>query len=257
MTPRAFLSASWSQLVLLTFEVPAALVRAHLPRGTEPDQWQGATHATLVALQMRDVRVHGWHIPRFTAYPQVNFRVYTRHGADAAVVFVREFVRSRVIAAVARLRYGEPFAVARIEASVADRADGVSLEYRFGPARPCYRVAVTASPAAAVPPDGSFEHHLLERTLGCHEDRLGRLRVFRVVHAPWAVRTVSSVAYDLDFAALFGAEWGLLNERTPVSTVVAVGSAVTVGRPERASTMPEASRGHAPASGSARDATNR
>jgi uncharacterized protein YqjF (DUF2071 family) len=232
VTPRPFLSAFWSQLVLLTFEVPDALVRAHLPRGAEPDYWRGATHATLVALQLRDVRVRGWRIPGFTAYPQVNFRVYTRHGADAAVAFVRELVPNRVIAAVARLRYGEPFRVARIEASVADRADGVSLEYRFGPARPCYRVAVTASHAAAVPRDSSIEHHLLERTIGCHEDRVGRLRVFPVAHAPWAVRTVSRVAYDVDFAALFGPEWALLSGRTPVSTIVAVGSAVAVGRPE-------------------------
>jgi uncharacterized protein YqjF (DUF2071 family) len=173
----------------------------------------------------------------------VNLRVYTRHGADAAVVFVRELVPSRVIAAVARLCYGEPFAVARIEASVADRADGTTLEYRFGPTRPCYRVAVTASQVAAVPPDCSFEHYLLERTVGCHEDRLGRLWVFRVAHAPWAVRTVSRVVYDLDFAALFGAEWALLSGRSPVSTIVAVGSAVTVGRPEPAAALREVPRG--------------
>lgn len=243
MAPRAFLSASWSQLVLLTFEVPETLVRAHLPQGAAPDHWRGATHASLVALQMRDVRVRGWHIPGFGAYPQVNLRVYTRHGADAAVAFVRELVPRRVVAAVGRLLYGEPFRVARIESGIAERADGVSIEYRFGPTRPCYRVAVTASQACAVPPDGSFEHHLLERTLGCRQDPRGRLRVFRVLHPPWAVRTVSRLVYELDFAALFGAEWALLNGRAPVSTIVAVGSAVAVGPPQWATAGGEAARG--------------
>jgi uncharacterized protein YqjF (DUF2071 family) len=232
VTPRPFLSASWSQLVLLTFEVPEALVRAHLPRSVAPDRWRGATHASLVALRMHDVHLRGWRVPGFTEYPQVNLRVYARHGGDAAVAFVRELVPSRVIAALARLRYGEPFALARIASRVAEGRDDVSVEYRFGPVQPGYRVAVTASRAGAVPRDDSFEHYLLERTLGCREDRRGRLCVFRVTHPPWAIRAIASVAYEVDFAALFGTEWACLNALTPVSTVVAVGSAVAVGPPE-------------------------
>ena len=220
--------------MLLTFEVPAELVRAHLPPGVEPDRWSGRTHASLVALEMRDVRLRGWRIPGFTAHPQVNFRVYARHRTYAAVAFVRELVPSRLIAAVGRLRFREPFRAARIEAQITEGAGGVSAVYRFGLAVPEYRIVVTGSRDSAVPPASSFEHYLKERTYGCGTDRHGRVRGFRVEHAPWAVREVVSVDYAVDFAALYGVEWEFLNDSTPVSTIFAVGSDVSVYPPQMA-----------------------
>jgi uncharacterized protein len=232
VTPRPFLTARWANLVLLSFEVPAELVRAHLPPGVEPDRWNGRTHASLVALEMRDVRLRGWRIPGFAAHPQVNFRVYARHRSHAAVAFVRELVPSRLIAAVGRLRFREPFRAARIEAQITEGAGGVSAVYRFGLAAPEYRIVVTGSLVSAVPGTSSFEHYLKERTHGCGTDWHGRVRVFRVKHPPWAVRKVVSVDYAVDFAALYGPEWQFLNHTRPVSTILAAGSDVSVYPPQ-------------------------
>src|SRR5947199_9445221 len=74
-----------------------------------PDRWNGRTNVSLVALQLLDVRIKGWGIPGLTAHPQVNFRTYLRAAGEPGVWFVRQFVPSRLIAAVGRLRYGEPF----------------------------------------------------------------------------------------------------------------------------------------------------
>jgi hypothetical protein len=231
VTSRPFLTARWSDLVLLTFEAPEGLVRAHLPHGVDPDRWNGRTHVSLVALRMRDVRIIGRRVPGFAAHAQVNFRVYGRRGPDPAVCFVRELVPSRLIAAVGRLRYGEPFQAARIEASVTERGDGVTVEYRFGRRAPTNRIAVTGSRAAAVPAATSFEHYLKERTHGCRTDRRGLLRTFRVEHAPWATRAVREFDYDADFGALYGTEWAFLNVSAPASIVLAVGSDVAVYAP--------------------------
>lgn len=202
-----------------------------MPSAVDLDRWHGATHVSLVALQMRDVRVLGWRVPGFTAHTQVNLRVYARRGPDRAVCFVRELVPSRLIAAVGRLRYGEPFRAARIEARVAEHADAVTAEYRFGPNAPSYRIAVTGSRAAVVPPEPSLEHYLKERTHGCRTGPNGRLQTFRVVHQPWAIRDVRTVDYDVDFGELYGPEWSFVNARTPVSVIFAVGSAVAVEAP--------------------------
>ena len=228
---RPFLTARWSNVVLLTFEAPEALVRAQLAPGVDPDRWNGKTHASLVALEMRDVRVRGWRIPGFTAHPQVNFRVYARHGAHRAVVFVRELVPSRIIAAIGRLRYGEPFQAARISTRVVEGTADLTVEYRFGPDAARYRVGVTAARDGAIPAATTFEHYLKERTHGCRTDRQGRVRTFRVEHPPWAVRKVVSVDYAVDFATLYGPEWGFLNRSAPVSTIFAVGSDVSVYPP--------------------------
>ncbi|HYU00613.1 MAG TPA: DUF2071 domain-containing protein [Gemmatimonadales bacterium] len=232
MTPRPFLTARWSNLVLLTFEAPEDLVRAQLAPGVEPDRWNGKTHASLVALEMHDVLVRGWRIPGFAAHPQVNFRVYARHGAQPAVAFVRELVPSRIIAAVGRLRYGEPFQAARISARLVEGTDSVTAEYRFGLDAPRDRIVVTGSRDRAVPAAATFEYYLTQRTYGVRTDRHGRPRAFRVEHVPWAVRRVVNVDYAVDFAALYGPEWEVLNHSTPVSTIFAVGSDVSVYPPE-------------------------
>src|SRR5881398_871727 len=54
---RPFLIAHWSNVVLLTFEAPEELVRAQVAPGVEPDRWNGKTHVSLVALEMRDARL--------------------------------------------------------------------------------------------------------------------------------------------------------------------------------------------------------
>ena len=57
--PRPFLTAHWSDVLLLTFEAPADLVRRLVPAGVEPDRWNGRTHVSLVALGMQRVRLRG------------------------------------------------------------------------------------------------------------------------------------------------------------------------------------------------------
>ena len=203
-------------------------MRAHIPPGVDPDRWNGSTHVSLVALQMHDIRVLGWRMPGFAAHPQVNFRTYVRRGADPAVTFVRELVPSRLIAAVGRLRYGEPFQAARVEARVMEHTDGVTVEYRFGLTAPKHHIVVTAARATAVPQAISFEHYLKERTQGCSRGPDGRLRTFRVEHPPWLIRPVRTIDYEIDFGEVYGREWAFLNARTPVSVMLAVGSDVAV-----------------------------
>jgi uncharacterized protein YqjF (DUF2071 family) len=206
-------------------------VRAHIPPGVELDRWNGKAHVSLVGLQTADVRVLGWRIPGFATHPQVNLRTYVRCGSDPGVTFVRELVPSRVIAALGRLRYREPFEVARIETRFTDHSDVARVEYRFGRAKPQYRIAVVGSSEATVPPATSFERYLTERTHGCRGDRGKRLWTFRVSHPLWATRRVTEAECDVDFAELYGTDWAFLNRRPPVSTILAVGSDVAVYPP--------------------------
>src|SRR5207245_9657750 len=111
---------------------PGGRVGTQLAPGVEPGRWNGRTHAGLVALEMRDVGVRGWRVPGFAGHLQVNFRLYAGYGGQPAVTFVRELVPSRLIAAVGRLRYGEPVQAARISARVIGATDRVSAEYPFG-----------------------------------------------------------------------------------------------------------------------------
>jgi uncharacterized protein YqjF (DUF2071 family) len=228
---RPFLTARWSDIVLLTFEAPELLLRRAIPPSVELDHWNGRTHVSIVALHMRDVRVLGWGIPGFTAHPQVNFRTYVRWGGEPGVWFIRQFVPSRVIAAVGRLRYDEPFWPTPIRRRVVETPSELRAEYAVGPEALGWHVSVAGSRAARIPAAGSPEHYLTERGFACRARPDGALSVFRVVHPAWAVRGVRSVDYRFDFGSLYGAEWEFLNKAEPASVVFAEGSAVAVYPP--------------------------
>src|SRR5256884_3194767 len=117
----------------------------------------------ILALQMLDVRIKGWRIPGFTAHPQVNFRTYVRVAGEPGVCFIRQLVPSRLIAAIGRLRYGEPFWPAPIRSRVVDGPGEVRAEYGVGPAALGWHVNVTGARAVLVPPPDSSEHYFIER----------------------------------------------------------------------------------------------
>ena len=105
--PRPFVSARWANLVLLTFEAPETVVRVHIHPALEPDRWNDRTHVSLVALSFEDVRVRGWRVPGLNAFPQVNLRTFVRLDRVPGVLFIRELVPNRLVAAVSRLRYNQ------------------------------------------------------------------------------------------------------------------------------------------------------
>ncbi|HKW40189.1 MAG TPA: DUF2071 domain-containing protein [Gemmatimonadales bacterium] len=226
--PRPFLTARWSDIVLLTFEAPEGLLRRLIPAGVEPDRWEGRTHVSIVALRMLAVRIKGWAIPGFRAHPQVNFRTYVRVGGEAGVWFIRQLVPSRVIAAVGRLAYDEPFWPTPIQCRAVATPIEVRAEYSVGPAALGWHVSATAAPEAHLPTADSAERYFTDRVLACRARADGRLATFRVAHPPWEVREVRTVDYRFDFGSLYGAEWEFLNRAQPTNVAFAAGSGVAV-----------------------------
>ncbi|HEX4627344.1 MAG TPA: DUF2071 domain-containing protein, partial [Gemmatimonadales bacterium] len=224
----------WSDIILLTFEAPEGLIRRALPAGAEPDRWEGRTHVSIVALQMHDVRVKGWGIPGFRAHTQVNFRTYVRVGGQPGVWFIRQLVPSRVIAAVARLKYDEPFWPTPIRRRIVAMPTEVRAEYGVGPAALGWHVSATGSGDARLPAHDSAEHYFTSRLFACRTRHDGSLGTFRVEHPPWAVREIRALDYRFDFGSLYGAEWEFLNRVQPASVVFAAGSEVAVYPPTEA-----------------------
>jgi len=219
--PRPFLTARWADVLLLTFEAPADLIGRLVPAGVEPDRWHGRTHVSLVALGMRRVRLRGWPVPGFSAHLQVNFRTYIRYRGEPGVWFIREFVPSRLLAAVAWLKFGEPFGTAPISVRVEEQESSLRASYRLEGPELGWHLTMAGSRATHVPPADSAEHYFKERVLACR-----------------ARREVIAVDYRVDFGFLYGADWRFLNDARPVSAIFAPGSDVTVYPPVRAPSAP-------------------
>jgi uncharacterized protein YqjF (DUF2071 family) len=226
--PIPFLTANWNNLFLATYAVPPALLEPRLPPGLALDVRGGRAFVSLVAFEFLDTRVLGVPWPGYRNFAELNLRFYVRHGTDRGVVFVREFVPQRLVAWMARRLYNEPYLAAQLTSHRQDDDRARTLEYRLTFAGRQHRIRVTGDKPAFLPGDATDEHFFKEHHWGFGSTRRGRTLRYKVEHPVWEVLPVRSYEIDLDWAAVYGAEWGFLGKAVPCSTVFAVGSPIRV-----------------------------
>lgn len=223
-----FLTARWSNLILLSYAVPQGLLRPHLPAGLELDLLDGQAFVSLVAFDFLETRVLGVGWPGFRNFPELNLRFYVRRGPERGVAFVRELVPQRFVAFVARALYNEPYATAAMvsDCAVNEQRLMVNHRLRFGGRE--HNIAATGQKPAFRPARDSIEHFFKEHQWGFGRTRKGHSVRYEVSHPEWDVYPVVDWHMGLECATLYGPEWGFLNTAKPYSTVLAVGSAVQV-----------------------------
>jgi uncharacterized protein YqjF (DUF2071 family) len=226
-----FLTARWSNLAIITYDVDPALIEAHLPPGCEPDTIDGRAFVSLVALDFLDTRVLGLKWPGFVNFPEVNLRIYVR-GPDGArgVTFIREMVPLRFVALVARRIYSEPYLAVPMRSRVEVRDEGsVLIEHVATFANREHRIRVCGALPAHVPEPDSRDHFFKEHAWGFGATRNGRLITYEVRHPLWQVyRDPRVEVLDWDFGAAYGDKWAYLGDALPCSVILAVGSEVAV-----------------------------
>ena len=229
---RPSLTARWSNLILLTHEVDPSLVAPWRPDGVEPDLVGGSAQVSLIAFDFVDTRVRGRRIPGFVDFPEINFRTYVRQGDRRGVVAIRELVPSPLAAAIGRLRFNEPFRATPIESRTASMGDELLVEHRWRWKDQHYFLRMTADQSSATATEGQARD-LFGRRWAYGRSRRGEPIVLRVEHPDWALRRVRTLDFEVDYGALYGPEWAVLNGRQPGSAYLAVGSAISIFPPGR------------------------
>ncbi len=234
---RVFLSAVWRHLVLVNYEAPAGLLAPLVPRGTELDAHRGVVFVSLVGFRFLDTRVLGCRVPGHVDFDEINLRFYVRREVDGelrrAVTFVKEVVPRRLIAAVARTAYNEPYVALPTESEVRTvEADASTrVRYAWTSAAGPHHIAVLARGVLRLPAPESDEAFITEHYWGYTRQRSGRTIEYRVEHPTWQLRAAASVDVAGDMAAFYGAAFGEVLAARPVSAYLAEGSPVTVSRP--------------------------
>lgn len=233
---RPFLTACWEHLIFLTFDCPPALLQPHVPRGTVLDSWQDRTFVSLVAFLFTDTRVRGFPIPCYQTFEEVNLRFYVRRqAADGtvrrAVVFIKELVPRRAIAAVARRYYNEPYVAVPMSSVIdLDGPRGGLLAYFWSINRTPYGVQATVPPGPpSEPADDSLATFITEHYWGHTRQLDGGTLEYEVTHPRWPVWEPRAWAMEGDMGALYGAEFASVLQQPPASVLVAPGSAIAVG----------------------------
>lgn len=230
----AFLSARWSSLAMLSWPVDPALLRPLVPSGTELDEHDGATYVSLVGFRFEGTRLLGVPVPGHRDFDEVNLRFYLRRHADGAwqrgVSFIRELVPRRAIAALARLRYNEPYAAVPMASAIGD--DAVAFRWRAPGADWC-GMHLQLQGGWRLPAAGERDGWIAEHYWGWTRQRDGGTVAYRVEHPPWRIRSAASHRIEGDLAATYGAQWAGILAGPPASVFLAEGSPVTVGHPQR------------------------
>jgi uncharacterized protein YqjF (DUF2071 family)/predicted DCC family thiol-disulfide oxidoreductase YuxK len=237
---RAFLTAEWRSVVMLTYEIDPAILGPLVPAGTELDQWQGRTLVSVVGLRFRRTRVLGAAVPLHRDFDEVNLRFYVRRRlADGdvrrGVVFVRELVPRAAVAVLARLVYNEPYRVIPMRSGGPDspgEAPG-RLVYEWRAGTNWQRLAADRVGPPAVPAPGSMDAFVIEHYWGYTRQRGGGTVEYEVAHPAWRVWAAVNPVLDADVRDLDGERFAQVLAGPPTSALVAEGSPVTVYAPRR------------------------
>jgi uncharacterized protein len=222
-----FLTARWSNIFLATYAAPEEPLRPHLPPGLEFDRRDGKCFVSLVAFDFLDTRVLGVPWPGCRNFPEVNLRMYVRHGDQRGVVFIRELVPVRLVAAMARFLYNEPYLATPMQSVVTDLAERIHVEHRIEFGGRTHVLAATGSKQSFEPKSDSVEHFFKEHEWGFGVVR-GHTKRYRVDHPIWTVYPVIDWNVDIDWATLYGPAWSVMQGAAPYSTILAAGSPVKV-----------------------------
>jgi uncharacterized protein len=229
-----FLTAEWRDLVMVNYQVDAALLQALVPRGTELDAFEGRMLVSAVGFRFLRTRIFGAvPVPFHSNFDEVNLRFYVRRlGASSdvrrGVVFIREIVPRRAIALVARLAYNENYSCCSMRHQVKRDGTGIRAEYewRLGGKWLALRAEVEGEPA--LPAENSIEQFISEHYWGYSRQRDGGTVEYQVAHPRWGVWRSTKAGLDGDGAGMYGAAFGEALARKPDSAFIADGSSVSV-----------------------------
>jgi uncharacterized protein len=227
---RTFLTAEWRHLAMLNFAIDADLLRPRVPFGTELDFFNGRAYISLVGFRFLNTKLLGVPIPFHRDFDEVNLRFYVRsREGRRGVVFIKEIVPKRAIAAVARAAYNENYIARPMWHEV--EPTRVRYGWKNGDS-PCQiEIEVAGDPAPAA--EGSEEQFITEHYWGYSSQRDGGSVEYQVKHEPWLLRRGISAHFEGDTTSLYGLRFAAILRREPDSAFLAEGSPVEVLRGAR------------------------
>ena len=228
-----FLTAEWRKLIMAQYEVSPVTITPWLPRGLELDLFQCRCYVSLVGFLFDRVRLKGLPIPFHTRFEEVNLRFYViRTPSDGpprrGVVFIREFVPRAAITFVANTFYEERYATLPTHSSIVSTPQSLDVQYSWKHSGRWHSLGVEASPIPQPIAAGSEEEFITEHYWGYTRRRDGSTSAYEVQHPHWETYPILRHAIDVDFAALYGEAFAVLNGQEPASVLLSEGSWVSV-----------------------------
>jgi uncharacterized protein YqjF (DUF2071 family) len=175
----------------------------------------------------------GIPVPFHRNFEEVNLRFYVRRksteGWRRGVVFIKEIVPRRAIAAIARWVYNENYEAMPMRHKI----NGDLFEYEWTHRNALCSFTVTRRGEPSLPAPGSDLEFTAEHYWGYCKRRGGGTVEYKVEHPGWRVWRAYHSEVGVPAAQLYGVEFAEAFGATPLSALLAEGSAVAVHRAVR------------------------
>ncbi len=228
----SFLKAEWNNLALINYEIDPQILEKYVPKGTEIDLWNGKCFISCIGFLFENVRVLGLRIPFHSDFEEVNLRFYVRRFENGiwkrGAVFISEIVPKQAISFVANTFYNEKYRTFPMKHKLTEKENTREFVYQWKVNNNWNRIQIeTAKNSIEIAVDSEAEF-ITEHYFGYSKVDENNTIEYQVTHPRWKQYEVISNQSEIDFQAVYGAEFAFLKELEPSSIFLAVGSKITI-----------------------------
>lgn len=213
------LRATARNRVVVAYAVSPSRAASILPNGLTPTTHDGQACASLVGVELTDVRVLGLSGPGLRRVPMVEMRVHARlseRPSDATGTWtVQAHVPQRFVAWGGRWLYGEPVRVASMQPVRRERAEHVEVTYRFDSKGREQRLRVRAEKPPAMPSADAASHAVLRPACRFGIDQKDRLLQTRIDRSAAPFHPVCEHHVTIDAPTVYGEAGRLIEGAAP------------------------------------------
>ena len=240
-TSKLLLTAGFSELVALNFQIDPKILQRRVPKGLELRFFEGETYVSLVAMVLRRVKVWGLPISVAGGFGELNLRFYVRRpdgdGFQHGACFIKDYVSSSSAAWILGSVFKTSFDKIRMtydNSGFNSKDPGVvpKVDYRWRVGDHENRIRIRArKQLTKITPDSKVGFILDNHNEYSSRDR--NTYEYRAEHPKWTIWDAAQANFTCDVTKLFGREFEKPLSKRPASVFVANGSQVKIYRPTK------------------------
>lgn len=232
MAKPRFLTAQWSDLLMLNYEVDPAVLLPYLPAATVLDLWDGKALVSMVGFMFNNTRVIGVRWPGHVNFEEVNLRFYVKHfdGKEwkRGAVFISEIVPSKAIVLVANNLFKEHYRALPMRHAIEPAQKFTRYTYEWRLNKRWNKLSGDVDNNFEAIDSGSPEEFIFEHYWGYNNLGPAMTMEYQVEHIPWQVAQVRNPIFEADIAEFYGKAFAPFLQQKPYSAFFAKGSEISV-----------------------------
>ena len=229
---KIFLQAAWRKLIMANYEIDPNILKSYLPHKTELDLYNGKCYVSLIGFMFLNTKMLGVKVPFHINFEEVNLRFYVRYNDNGTwkrgTVFIKEIVSKPAITFVANTLYNEKYETMPMQHKWEMTDNALNIEYNWRKNKHWNSISIQSEKQLRDIAAGSEEEFITEHYWGYSKINDIQTKEYGVEHPRWQMYKTMDYKIDAQFAEIYGANFGYLQNAKPISLFLAEGSEIII-----------------------------